>query len=406
MKADLPVEDRTTSRRRRTSRVWCAALLGAISTAVLVSFGVPAAEAGEVPTNRSPHVAGTTGAATIGMLATRGQPSCSATGEGSPTASTGYLLAGSDGSVYSCGNAPWYGSLTSEHIRPDGRVVGIAACGNGYWLATSTGAVYSFGQNPYLGRADGTQLNSPVVGITAAICSGWYGYWLVTSDGAVINFGVAGALGSAGNIQLNRALVGMAATPEPLAACYGARLYCYEGYWLAAADGGIFTYSSPGPGTTGYYGSPAYFLGSTGCLTLNQPIVGLAASPDTTDVGTGTACHSGPESPGGYWMVASDGGIFAFGNAPFLGSTGCIRLDRPVVGMIASPDMTTVGESTACIPGAGTTGGPANLQPGGYMMVASDGGVFTFGNATFAGSLPGSGISVDDIVGVGLSSPH
>jgi len=385
--------------------VWYVVLLGAISTGVLVLIGVPAAEAGQVPTNRSPHVVGTTGAATNGMLATPGQPGCSATGVGSPTASTGYVLAGADGSVYSCGNAPWYGSLTSEHIRPEGTVVGIAACGNGYWLATSTGAVYSFGGDLYQGRAEPAQLRSPVVGITAAICQGWYGYWLVTADGAVLDFGATNPLGSAGNIQLNKALVGMAATPEPLVECFATRLYCYQGYWLAAADGGVFNYSDPGPGAQGYNGSPAYFLGSTGCLKLNQPIVGIAASPDTTYVGTGTACNSGPESPGGYWMVASDGGIFAFGNAPFLGSTGCIRLNRPIVGMVDSPDMTTVGTNTACISGAGPAGGPANLLPGGYMMVASDGGVFTFGNATFAGSLPGSGIAVDDIVGVGLSSP-
>jgi hypothetical protein len=33
----------------------------------------------------------------------------------------------------------------------------------------------------------------------------------------------------------------------------------------------------------------------------------------------------------GYWLVASDGGIFAFGNAPFLGSTGAIHLNQPIV---------------------------------------------------------------------------
>jgi hypothetical protein len=35
---------------------------------------------------------------------------------------------------------------------------------------------------------------------------------------------------------------------------------------------------------------------------------------------------------GGYWLVASDGGIFAFGDAGFLGSTGAIQLSQPVVG--------------------------------------------------------------------------
>jgi hypothetical protein len=38
----------------------------------------------------------------------------------------------------------------------------------------------------------------------------------------------------------------------------------------------------------------------------------------------------------GYWLVASDGGIFAFGTAPFYGSTGNIRLNQPIVGMAST----------------------------------------------------------------------
>jgi hypothetical protein len=38
-----------------------------------------------------------------------------------------------------------------------------------------------------------------------------------------------------------------------------------------------------------------------------------------------------PET-GGYWEVASDGGLFSF-NAPFLGSMGGTPLNSPVVGM-------------------------------------------------------------------------
>jgi len=60
---------------------------------------------------------------------------------------------------------------------------------------------------------------------------------------------------------------------------------------------------------------------------------------------------------GGYWLVASDGGIFAFGDAAFHGSMGGHFLDAPVVGMAASPD------------------------GGGYWLVASDGGIFAFGDA-------------------------
>ena len=37
----------------------------------------------------------------------------------------------------------------------------------------------------------------------------------------------------------------------------------------------------------------------------------------------------------GYWLVATDGGIFSFGNAKFHGSQGATRLNKPIVGMAA-----------------------------------------------------------------------
>ena len=65
---------------------------------------------------------------------------------------------------------------------------------------------------------------------------------------------------------------------------------------------------------------------------------------------------------GGYWINASDGGVFSFGNAQFHGSMGGIPLNAPVVGMASTHDA------------------------GGYWEVASDGGVFSFGDAKFHGS--------------------
>jgi hypothetical protein len=64
----------------------------------------------------------------------------------------------------------------------------------------------------------------------------------------------------------------------------------------------------------------------------------------------------------GYWLVASDGGIFSFGDAGFLGSTGGIALVRPAVAMAPTPDGR------------------------GYWIAASDGGIFSFGDANFRGS--------------------
>jgi hypothetical protein len=61
----------------------------------------------------------------------------------------------------------------------------------------------------------------------------------------------------------------------------------------------------------------AAFYGSTGAMALAKPIVGMTATPDG---------H-------GYWLVASDGGIFSFGDAAFYGSTGAMALAKPIVGM-------------------------------------------------------------------------
>jgi hypothetical protein len=81
-------------------------------------------------------------------------------------------------------------------------------------------------------------------------------------------------------------------------------------------------------------------------LTLNQPVVGMAATPDGR----------------GYWLVAADGGVFTFGDARFDGSTGAMRLNRPIQSMAATADGR------------------------GYWLLAADGGVFTFGDAHDFGS--------------------
>ena len=58
-----------------------------------------------------------------------------------------------------------------------------------------------------------------------------------------------------------------------------------------ASDGGVFSFGS------------ATFQGSTGFVSLNAPVSGMAVDPAT----------------GGYWLVSQDGGVFGFG-APFLGA--------------------------------------------------------------------------------------
>ncbi len=109
------------------------------------------------------------------------------------------------------------------------------------------------------------------------------------------------------------------------------------------------------------YGAP--FEGSHGGAALNAPIVGMAGTSDGK----------------GYWLVASDGGVFAYGDATFFGSHGGSPLNKPIVGM------------------AGTSDGK------GYWLVASDGGVFAYGDATFFGSHGGSPLN-KPIVGMAGTS--
>jgi hypothetical protein len=103
----------------------------------------------------------------------------------------------------------------------------------------------------------------------------------------------------------------------------------------------------------GIFAFTAPFYGSMGGTRLNRPVVGMAATA------TGQ----------GYWLVASDGGIFAFGAASFRGSMGGHHLNAPIVAMATDP------------------------ATGGYWMVASDGGIFAF-TAPFYGSMSGAGVDV------------
>ena len=98
---------------------------------------------------------------------------------------------------------------------------------------------------------------------------------------------------------------------------------------------------------------------------LNQPIVGMAATPDGD----------------GYWLVAADGGIFTFGNATF-------------------------SDRRRAAPQPAHRGHGGHPDGGGYWLVAADGGIFTFGDAQFFGSTGASAEQADRGDGVGLSRPR
>jgi hypothetical protein len=113
---------------------------------------------------------------------------------------------------------------------------------------------------------------------------------MVADDGGVFTFGDARFAGSMGARQLN-------APVRSIAFDRGE-----QGYWLGAADGGVFAFDAP-------------YRGSLGSTRLNAPIVGMAA------------CG------GGYFLVASDGGVFNFSDCPFYGSLADGVSPRQVAGL-------------------------------------------------------------------------
>ncbi len=114
---------------------------------------------------------------------------------------------------------------------------------------------------------------------------------------------------------------------------------------------------------------------STSTTTSSGPTSSTSTtSPTSTSSPASTTTDVSPKAVG-YLEVASDGGVFAFGDADFLGSMGGRSLVAPIVGLAITPD------------------------GHGYLEVASDGGVFAFGDASFLGSMGGRSL-VAPIVGL------
>jgi hypothetical protein len=174
------------------------------------------------------------------------------------------------------------------------------------------------------------------------------------------------------------------------------------GFWTGIASSptgsGFFVTASNG----GVWGcGDAVPFGGLTTQRLNAPVIGIAASPDGK----------------GYWLIAGDGGVFSFGDAQFYGSMGGARLNAPVIGIAATPD--GKGYWLAALDGGvfsfgdaqfyGSTGGARLNAPmvgiaaapdgKGYWLAGADGGVFSFGDAPFEGSMGGKPMNAP-VVGI------
>jgi hypothetical protein len=283
--------------------------------------------AGDKPSGSAAVIGNSAGLAGRGLFVMPGQPSPvgpldppggSITQPGTVLRS-GYWMVGNDGAVYAFGEArhlgdaiPHLGSALAVDLEP--------TSGNGYWIVDDQGRVFAYGDARSHGNVDRSKLakDEKVTSLSSTPSGG--GYWIFTTRGRAIAFGDAGHHGDMVATKLNAPVLDSIPTPSG------------KGYYMVAGDGGIFTFGD------------AKFFGSTGNMKLNQPVQSLVPDPDGK----------------GYWLVASDGGVFAF-DAPFKGSMGATRLNKPMTGMIPYGN--------------------------GYLMVAEDGGIFNFSNLEFVGSL-------------------
>ncbi len=251
------------------------------------------------------------------------------TGGGGSVGGSGEPPAGFTGDSY-CNASQLAGSANTAGPDPNGSdYQGPTTTYSNISSDTTTGVVnfaggLAPGQSTYFSLEDSLAANQVSV---------QFGYWVAASDGGIFSYD-APFFGSMGGKPLVQPIVGIAADPRT------------GGYWEVASDGGLFAFNAP-------------FFGSMGGKPLNAPVVGMVATPDGL----------------GYWEVASDGGIFNFGDAKLYGSMGGKPLNKPVVGIATTPDGL------------------------GYWEVATDGGIFNFGDAAFLGSMGGKPLN-KPVVGI------
>jgi Cu/Zn superoxide dismutase len=376
-----------------------------------------------------------------------------ATPMGSQGGAGGFWSVASDGGVFPRGDAGFFGSEGATSLNKP--IVGMAATPSraGYVLAAADGGAFTHGDAAFAGSLGSTPLNQPVVGIALPPSH----LKAVLHDQAGNRAGHVTFTQIGGRVRATAVVTGL----TPASAFHGFHIHANgdcTGDFVASAGG----HWNPGGTTHGDHGGdmPSVFADETGTaratsyldsFTVAQLLAdpggvavivhagrdNVANIPDrytsdgttpgadattkaTGDAGGRYACGvvgpTGGTTGPGYWMGARDGGVFALGDAPFLGSMGGTPLNAAVVGIASTP--TGDGYWLAGRDGGvfaygdagffGSMGGTPLNAPivaivptptgKGYWLIASDGGVFAFGDATFQGAAASASASLDIVV--------
>ena len=202
------------------------------------------------------------------------------------------------------------------------------------------------------------------------------------------------------------------------------------GYYLVKSNGAVYGLGGAGSWNhvnAPYYGGASAYIGyptntatdiavhwptraGYWLLASNGGVFAYGDAPfkgAATGYVTGRAVAIAPTPSGnGYWVVATDGGVFNYGDAPFHGSAvGLFPSGAYATGIAGTADgngywvINNLGQVYAFGSAMYLGGGvPPTSQPArtiradtsghGYWILGADGGIFSFGDAPFRGSYP------------------
>jgi Cu/Zn superoxide dismutase len=318
----------------------------------------------------------------------------------------GYWMAAADGGVFAHGDAGFFGAQSPTALNRS--IVAMATTPDraGYYLAAADGGVFTKGSAAFAGSLSGTTLNQPIVGMatppsqTKARLRNQAGV-----DVGAVTFTQVG-----GRVRASIVVTGLAPASEfhgfhihTNGACTGDFVTSAGGHWnpTGATHGdhqgdlpSVYADASGTARASSYLEAftVAQLLSDPGGVAVivhagrdnyaNIPAARYstvdgpgadATTNNTGDAGGRYACGvitpTGGTTGAGYWLTASDGGVFAFGDTSYLGGMGGSRLNAPVVAIASTP-----------------TGD-------GYWLAAKDGGVFAFGDASYLGGMGGSALN-------------
>jgi hypothetical protein len=207
---------------------------------------------------------------------------------------------GSDGGIFTFGNAVFHGSIPGIGLAPAGSsspkrlnapIVGMVPTtdGGGYFMVGADGGVFSFGDAKFEGSCPGTAGCSGTAVAVVPDATG-NGYWLVMSDGHVYSFGDAGNFGQPA--AETSTVTSAVRTPDG------------NGYWVLFSNGQVAA-----EGDAVLYGTPAGLTGG--------------ANPATAIFTTADGL--------GYWIATENGTVYNYGDAPSEGDLVGTHLNGGII---------------------------------------------------------------------------